>query len=185
MALQGTGPRLFRLQALLREYLNAEVDAIDTAATTHAEIYADNFETPNLLPKDIQVFRDDREGECVTVVIIPTGARRPHGLDKHGPGANQSRYDTDHAFELYVTAKSNTGTWGEHGAWLRADRVAHGVTACLLKYSTLAIAAQSLTGLALWSEIDDWERLPTEEKDDTMAVTLVASLTVRTMERIA
>lgn len=185
MPLAGTAPRVYRLQTLLRQYLNTEIDAIDTEGDGYLGS-SEDFTTPSLADEDIQVFREDREAECITVVIVPEGTARSVGeLTKHGPGTNQSRWTADHSLSVYVTAKSSTGSWGEHGAWLRADRVAHGVTACLLKWPSLNVPALSLEKLALWSEIDGWERLPTEEKDETLAVTLVGSVSVRTMEQIA
>lgn len=185
MALQGTGPHLYRLQALLRLHLNSEVDAIDAAATTHAGVTDDDFVTEPIADADIQTFRDDREGECITLVLVPTGNRTPRDLSKHGAGANQSRVDQEHEITVYVTAKSSLGSWGEAGAWLRADRVAHGVQAVMHKYPTMEDTSNGLSRICLWAECAGWDRLPTEDEQDAISTTMVGRVTVRTTEQIA
>jgi hypothetical protein len=168
----GAAPHAIALRTLLRTYLNAEVDAIDTAAN---ELLSDidEFTTPELAEEDIQLFREDREGECITVVIQPQAVANPRGIQKHGAGTGQARMDFEHEFIVYVTARSNLGGWGEHGAWYRADRVLHGVLATILKYP------QNDSSITFWCEMGGWTRLPEEAEMDTMAVNFAANVTVR------
>lgn len=187
MALQGTGPRLYRLQALLRQYLNTEIDAIDAAALTYSGVAGneDSFITPTLDSADIQVFRDDREAECITVVIVPTFDISARDLIKQGAGTNQARWHADYGFEIYVRASSSTGAWGENGAWLRADRVAHGITAVLLKYPQINIPAENLDPHVLWTGDISWDRNAQEQDGDTISATFVGRVRLTVKEVVS
>lgn len=176
MAFTGAAVHAIQMQTMLRDKLTAEITAIDTAANAVLSS-GEDFTSPTVEDADIQLFRDDREGECITVVIVPQAAARPLGEQKHGPGAGQARSDLEHDFVIYVTARSNTGSWGEHGAWYRADRALHGVLACLLKWPKLNAT------LPFWAECGGWQRLQSEDDADTMAVTFAADVTVRDRAR--
>lgn len=172
MAFTGAAVHALEMRDLLRSYLATEITAIDTAANA-VLASGDQFTTPTLANADIQLFRDDREGECISVVIMPEGIANPRGEQRHGTGSGRARMDYEHDFTVYVSARSDTGSWGDHGAWYRADRVMHGVLACLLKYPK-----QDGT-VTFWVEVGGWRRMEGEDPSHTLAATFAADVVVR------
>lgn len=184
MASIGTAVYAFRLQTVLREYLNTMTTAIDTAANAkaHAVSDFDVFTTPTLRDEDIQVWSDDREAEPVRIVIVPTGTRRKRELQRAGIAGSNVRLDQDHDFITRVLVDSTHGDWGSRGAWLRADRVMHGVEAVFMRYPTLEVPSLSLAALGVYHELGDVAREPDTREEDTRSVRLQLSHSVRAME---
>lgn len=171
MGIIGTTPLVDRAIAVLHQYLDTEVDAVDTACNALSTAGAEaHFTTPDIPDAAIQFGDDDKSGRAVRVIV---GVDRPPvpGQYQHGPADAHGTVRADHTHRISVMVIVNkvTGAWGDDGAIRRCDRVATAVNTLLgLRFRKLSVpdatpALAEIPGVVLTQESDDWIAPDTQE----------------------
>lgn len=154
---------LERVQALLREYLNAEVDLIDTRNNTVAGVGSvNNFDTPNIPDACVQLYVDRLSAQPVRIVVADGGNWSDNEFQLMGheamtgstePSSNTPRLDRTMRFVVGVRAAADGGvettdgeTSADHARRV-CNRIAEAVRVIIARYPTLSIPATSTASL--------------------------------------
>ena len=163
MSINGSMVIRDRMMVLARNYLNAEVDKVDTGANAENSNLAEaNFTTPDVASGAIQARDDDTQGlaiRCIFRVVQPptTGRLKWNNADTSSP-----RVDGIHRIGVLVVCAKVDGSWTDDGAERRCDRVATALKTLFMGvYPQLPVAADTpalakLNGLAVLECDDQW-----------------------------
>ena len=147
---------IYRVVKLLRQYLDAEVDLIDTrnnaVAVTDSDS-ANNFTTPDVPSADVQVYNDQRKASQIRVIVEDGGTSRAreaeYVITPYGggvPASNLPIIDRSHRIEVRVCVATSAGGDGFWGARRRCNRVADAVRVIMARFVDLSVPGATLTG---------------------------------------
>jgi len=169
MAVYTTDTIIDRIEDVLEQYLNTEVDKLDTDNNAKA---AESFTTPRIPDRAIISFLDDLPAEPITVTIVEEDGPVDLSSQSTAAFANEEfisgapRILREHQIRIDVRADSHDSTGGLHGAYRMANRVKDAIRFVLAALPGLSIPADSTAALVALVELVNDDSPETETEGD-------------------
>lgn len=177
-----------RVKTLLEQYLNSEVDLVDTRNNGVAvDGSANDFTTPEVNDDDIQTYVDRRSASPVRLLVEDRGSTRDREFQlraNEGDDSTLPRFDRTHAIAVTVMVASNRGDWTADGARRRCNRIAEAVAVIMGRYPALSVpgASPALATLVADTYLSDDGRATEAQVDDSQFYARTLVYDVRTIE---
>lgn len=179
-----------RVVALLRAYLNDEVDLLDTRNNAIGDNTDNSFATPTLASADIVPFVDTVHGKPIRVVVRDAGSVRYRDMQMTGgglatgtaPHASIPRLDRGIRFAVDVVSAATGNTGGHYGAVRACHRVADAVSVILARFPDLSIPSTSKASLVSDCDLIDDSKAQEIEGDEWQRWVRTLVFEARTIE---